>query len=70
MQLAQAMIPIAKRTIVVNFAGMGLKMEVKDPHTEWELRPSVIKRILWLICNLLRFDTNFQNQMRLLLLRV
>ena len=41
MPLAQAMSPSGKRLVVISYAGRDLKMEVRDPHTEWELRPSV-----------------------------
>jgi hypothetical protein len=42
MPLAQAMSPSSKRVVVINYAGMDLKMEVRDPHAEWELRPLVV----------------------------
>lgn len=38
--LHQAMVPIGKRTITIAFGGMEIKLEVRDPHLEWELRPS------------------------------
>ena len=38
--IAQAMNPLAKRTIAINFVNTELKMEVRDPHVEWELRHS------------------------------
>jgi hypothetical protein len=34
------MVPIGKRTITIAFGGMEIKLEVRDPHLEWELRPS------------------------------
>jgi len=32
------MVPIGKRSISISFADMELKLEVRDPHLEWELR--------------------------------
>ena len=37
---AQAMNPLSKRTISISFVGTELKMEVRGPHVEWELRRS------------------------------
>lgn len=34
----QAMSPATKRTILIDFVGAELRLEVRDPHTEWELR--------------------------------
>jgi hypothetical protein len=32
--------PLSKRTISISFVGTELRMEVRDPHIEWELRHS------------------------------
>jgi hypothetical protein len=36
----QAMNPLVKRVIAIDFVNTELKVEVRDPHTEWELRRS------------------------------